>query len=1147
MPAGILVHQKTLAGNKGKKSGRNRKRIDKINMEKITEYLIRPTVTEQGIVRVWEEIIPLPTYPVGKEEKNPIFLEKRVYQGSSGKVYPYPVVEKISDEKSDKPYRAFFLENEYLKIMILPELGGRVQMAYDKIKKRHFVYYNQVIKPALVGLTGPWISGGIEFNWPQHHRPSTFLPTDCLIEEHADGSKTVWCNEVERISRTKGMQGFTLRPGKACLEINVQIYNRTSFPQTFLWWANPAVVVHEHYHSVFPPDVHAVFDHGKRDVSRFPIATGVYYKQDYSAGVDISRYKNIPVPTSYMAIRSKYDFVGGFEENVKGGLLHVANHHVSPGKKQWTWGCGDFGQAWDRNLTDEDGPYIELMAGVYTDNQPDFSWLQPYEEKSWTQYFMPYSELGYVKNANKDALVNMETRNGKTEIMLYTTSAYKNLNIVLKDKDKKTVWEKTADVSPAEPFRVIVDTENALPEELLFELWTGDKTLLLSYRAEKPEIKPVPEPAPAAKAPEAITSIEQLYLTGLHLEQYRHATCNPSDYYLEALKREPGDVRCNNAVGLLYMRRGQFALAEPCFRRAVQTLTERNPNPYDGEPYYNLGWSLRMQEKNEDACDAFFKAAWNVAWQDSAYFALAQLYCLNARWEEALEQIERSLVRNWHNHKARHLKASILRKLGRKQEALQWIEDSLVIDPFNLACYFEKYRLTGDTSVPEKIEHISRHSIHDFIEYALDFAAAGMYPEAETILLQCTESGKRHDNPYPVTFYALGYFASKRGDAAQAKIYYRQAAEMNPDYCFPNRIEEVNILQDAIAQNPSDAKAPYYLGNFWYAARQYSEAIACWEHSANIDDTFPTVLRNLALAYYNQLNDKVKAKEFLEKAFALDNSDARILMELDQLYKKLKHPHSERLAFLEQYLPLTEQRDDLCIERITLYNQLGEYEKAMNLIAQRKFHPWEGGEGKVTGQYVLCRMELAKQAIQANRFDQALELLKETEAYPHHLGEGKLTHAEENDVYYYKGLAYRGLNDETNARLSFEQATKGSSEPQQAFFYNDNQPDKIFYQGLAWRALGNEDKANSCFNKLIDYGEKHLFDACKIDYFAVSLPDLAIWDDDLNVRNQIHCNYVMGLGYLGLNSREKANGFLGKVREMDVNHQGAQIHLITMK
>lgn len=122
-------------------------------------------------VSVWQEEVLLPTYPALAAEKNPMFLEKRAYQGSTGKVYPLPVTERLSDEKQDVAYKAVFLENEYLKVMILPELGGRIHRAYDKTNHYDFVYYNHVVKPALVGLTGPWISGGIEFNWPQHHRP----------------------------------------------------------------------------------------------------------------------------------------------------------------------------------------------------------------------------------------------------------------------------------------------------------------------------------------------------------------------------------------------------------------------------------------------------------------------------------------------------------------------------------------------------------------------------------------------------------------------------------------------------------------------------------------------------------------------------------------------------------------------------------------------------------------------------------------------------------------------------------------------------------------------------------------------------------------------------------------------------------------
>lgn len=1112
--------------------------VENLKDEKITSYLIQSTVEEDGIVRVWAEDILLPTYQIGAEEKNPIFLEKRVYQGSSGAVYPYPVVEKISDVKVDQSYHCLFLENKYIKIMILPELGGRIHMAYDKVKQRHFVYYNQVIKPALVGLTGPWISGGIEFNWPQHHRPSTFLPIDFSIEENADGSKTVWCNEVERMFRTKGMQGFTLHPDKAYIEIKVKIYNRTAFPQTFLWWANPAVVVNDGYKSVFPPDVNAVFDHGKRDVSKFPIATGEYYKQDYSAGVDISKYKNIPVPTSYMAVQSKYNFVGGYEDHVQAGLLHVANHHVSPGKKQWTWGNGDFGLAWDRNLTDVDGPYIELMTGVFTDNQPDFSWLQAYEEKSWVQYFMPYSKVGYVKNATKDAMINIEVEGNKANLILYTTSLFENLKLVLKDREENIIFQEEITISPLNPYKKTVSIGNNISENLIFSIYTSEGKILVEYQEEKPDLKQVPDPAKAALEPKDILSIEQLFLTGLHLEQYRHATYNPKDYYLEALRRDPKDIRCNNALGLLAMRRGQFKEAEDYFNIAIKTLTQRSPNPYDGEPHYNLGFCLKMQGKLEDAYKSLFKSTWNAAWQDAAFYALAQIDSIKGEWTEALERIESCLIRNWHNHKARQLKASILRKLNRNTEALAWIEDSIKIDRFNMGCRFEKYLLTNDKAVLDEMNTIMRQWSHGYIEYALDFSGAGLYDEASQLLQECIQE---KEDTYPMVYYTLGYFASQKGEKESAMSWYEKASQQAPEKCFPNRIDEVNILQDAIKMNPQDAKAPYYLGNFWYAFRQYSDAVQCWETSVNIDDQFPTVLRNLALAYFNKQNEKLKAQKTLEKAFELDKTDSRILMELDQLYKKIGKSPEERLEFLMQFESMVEERDDLCIERITLHNQIGKHEIAKELISSRKFHPWEGGEGKVTFQYVFSRVELAKIAIAENQFENAIQLLKETEAYPHNLGEGKLKNAEENEVFYYKGLAYKGLGDSVNAKTNFIQATMGSSEPVQAFFYNDQQPDKIFYQGLAWRELGYEDKARSCFNKLIAHGEKYLFEKCKIDYFAVSLPDLAIWDDDLNIRNQVHCYYVMALGHSGLGNDALSEQYYQKVKKLDINKQTFKI------
>ena len=1092
-------------------------------------------------VKAWNEKVVIPTYGIGKPEKNPMFLEKRVYQGSSGIVYPHPVIEKIEDEKKDVEWNAVFLENRYLKIMILPQLGGRIQMAFDKMKQRHFVYYNQVIKPALVGLTGPWISGGIEFNWPQHHRPSTYEETDHLIENNADGSVTVWCNELERMFRTRGMAGFTLHPDRAYIEIKARLYNRTNHPQTFLWWANPAVKVNDHYQSVFPPDVNAVFDHGKRDVSEFPIAKGTYYKIDYSPGTDISRYKNIPVPTSYMAIASDYNFVGGFENDTQGGLLHVANHHVSPGKKQWTWGHSDFGQAWDRNLTDEDGPYIELMCGVYTDNQPDFSWLMPGEEKEFSQYFMPYRDLGVVKNATKEAMVNLEIRDGKAIVKAYTTAAYPDGKVRLM-RNNDVLLDDTFDFHPGTSYeKTVILRPETEAGELQISVTTANGLCLVGWHAEAQKNREIPEAAKAAKEPREIESNEQLYLNGLHLEQYRHATYDPRPYYEEALQRDQGDSRCNNALGLWYLRRGQFAKAQTFFQTAVDRLTDRNPNPINGEPFFNLGLALRYQGKTEEAYQFFYKSVWNAAWMDSGYFQLARIETLNKKWDDALEVIDRALIRNGHNHKARQLKISILRHLNQTEKAWALCTESLQLDPFNFSIYSEKYWLKNDGQALETMKSLIRGNIHNYIEFALDYAYAGLYSEAiELISTGIKEQNGK--NVFPMALYYKAWFQHLAGLETAANQTLEKARRVCPDYCFPNQPEAVVTLQWAIKTNPADYKALYYLGNFWYAFKNYDEAIGCWEKSVTIDPTFPTTHRNLALAYFNKHNEAGKALVSLEKAFELDQTDARILMELDQLYKRLNHSPQKRLTNLEQFSQLVPQRDDLYLELVTLYNHSGNFEKAYELIRSRQFHPWEGGEGKVTGQYVYSLTEMGKKAIQKKAFDKAIDLLTNAQSYPPNLGEGKLYGAQENELLYWLGIAYEGLNEPDKAVSCFTEASRGLNEVSAAMFYNDQQPDTIFYQGLALKKLGKDDDADKRFDLLISFGESHVNDDVKIDYFAVSLPDLLIWEDDLNERNRQLCQFLIGLGYFGKGNTTQAEASFSEVLKSNPTHRGATVH-----
>lgn len=1046
-------------------------------------------------VLVRQEKITIPTYPISAYDKNPMFLEKRVYQGSSGRVYPHPVCEGVSDTKVDREYDAIYLENDYLLVMILPELGGRIQRMYDKTNGYDAVYYNEVIKPALVGLAGPWISGGIEFNWPQHHRPSTYDPTDWKIESGADGSVTVWVGETEKMFHTKGMAGFTLYPDRAYLEIHGQVYNPTDRPQTFLWWANPAVPVNDATQSIFPPDVHAVMDHGKRAVSKFPIADGVYYKYDYAPGTDISRYKNIPVPTSYMAYHSDYNFIGNYDYDRKAGLLHIADHHVSPGKKQWTWGCGDFGKAWDRNLTDENGPYIELMTGMFTDNQPDFTFLKPYEEKSFTQYFMPYKQAGALKNAGTQVAFGVQEGEGELCVTLYAPAPLADAELQILCGDT-VVFTQNITLDTAQACTVtaaVPDTKHYTVRVL-----RSGKTLLDYTPCYEQE--PVPAPAEEIPAPEKLETTERLFLAATHLEQYRHATRDAGDYYREGLRRDATDLRLNNGYGKYLYNKGLFAESEGYFRAAIKTATWKNPNPYDCEPYYNLGLALLRQGKQEAAFDAFYKATWDGSMQGRAFYQLACLSSLRGEYSEALSFTERSLVFGLHNLKARTLKTALLRLRGQTEQALQFARETQKIDPLDHGCCYEMTLLGAEKK--SELTRLLRGDAHNYIELALTYSAAGLYEDAAHILQTAPKPGE------PLQHYYLYLFT---GDEQELTL-----AESAPSlYCFPNRLEDITALEYAVSHGGQ--YAAYYLGCLLLDRSRWQEAQALWERCAE-NIALPTVWRNLALIYYNKLHDAPRARKAMQTAFAMDKTDARVFFELDQLDKTTNAPYAERLVRMQENAALLPQRDDLYTEYITLLNLDEQYQKAYDCIMGHTFHPWEGGEGKIPAQYRLALMGFARAADD----DTALALLQQALTYPHNLGEGKLIGNLDNDLYEMIGELYAKRGDAARAEEAFRLAARGNFDLTGAIYYNDQPPQMMYYAAKALAALGETDEAQKRFAAFIDYAETHRDDVMEIEYFAVSLPDFLIFEGDLNKNNRVHCCLMEALGALGLGDNERA-------------------------
>lgn len=1076
-----------------------------------------------GVVKVWQETLTLPTWTTGKEDENPMFLEKRVYQGSSGAVYPYGVVDTLTGEREMREYQGIWMENDFIRILLLPELGGRIHRAYDKVKQRDFVYYNEVVKPALVGLLGPWISGGIEFNWPQHHRPTTFMPVDFTLQKGDNGEQTVWMGEVEPMRGLQVMTGFTLYPDRALIEITGKVFNGNATPRHFLWWANPAVKGGDEHQSVFPPDVTAVFDHGKRDVSAFPIATGTYYKVDYSAGVDISRYKNVPVPTSYMAEKSDYDFVGAYHHGERGGLLHVADHHVSPGKKQWTWGYDDFGTAWDRNLTDENGPYIELMTGVFTDNQPDFTWLAPYEEKVFVQNFLPYSELGMVQNASTELAMRLERDGNQLAVGVYAIAPLHDVQVVISAQGQP-IHEQRLTLQPGQSWQTTLADGGY--ERVTLSVTEASGRELLSYEEHIAEETPLPAAATAPARPQDLTNTDELYFIGQHLEQYNHASRYAGDYYRRALEVDPLDYRNNVALGTQALNSADWEQAKSCAQAALKRAHQWNKNPRNGEASMLLATALERMGDDTQAWDHYYKASWSGDCRDAAFWSLARLAMKKGDYAQALEKVALSLQFNASNNLAMGLKALALAKLERQDEALAFISQQLRAYPLSYVLHYARWAISPTADTAKALIDVTGRRGTNACELAGWLTSLGLRAEAKAVL-QLLDSQET---------LALMWLASLSENPQP--LIERARTCLRHRVRFPNTLNEVQMLQTL----QDNAFARYLLGCFWYSKRRYDDAVACWNGTLALEPTFAPVHRLLGIYVWNKHQDAPRALAYLQQAVELEPENARFLFELDYLKKLTGESVDARLSVLESRKSVALKRDDLSAELLSLWHVKGHYAAAAQVLNERTFHPWEGGEGKVTGQFLLNHLHRALAHIEGQQPEAAAALLQQALRYPHNLGEGRLPGQTDNDIWYLLGHCASLQGNEAQAARCFERATRGDSTLDAGRYYNDQPVDYLFWQGMALRALGETAQAERHFHSFLAWVERQAQTPPEADFFAVSLPDLVVLDTPADAKHRQHCLLITALGHLGLGNRAECETALNALLALNPSHDKA--HLI---
>jgi tetratricopeptide (TPR) repeat protein len=1072
----------------------------------------------------------IPTYLVGEPERNPIFYFGRAYQGAEGPVYPYPFLDVLTDERMDRTYTALILENEYVRYCVLPEVGGRIFEAVDKTNGYDFFYRQHVIKPALIGMLGAWISGGVEWNIPHHHRATTFLPVDWTLSEGTDGSRTIWIGEIELRHRMKWLVGLTLRPGSSALEVSYKIFNRTPFAHSILCWANAAVHANEDYQVIFPPGTRLATFHGKNQFTRWPVSSEFYNGVDYSPGVDVSWWKNNPSPTSFFAFESEEDFLAGYDHGRKAGVVMVGDHADVPGKKFWTWGTGSEGAHWERILTDEDGPYLELMFGSFSDNQPDYSWMMPYEVKTVTQSWYPVQGIDGVKSATAAAACNLEVRDeGRSALVgISTPSSYSGARLLLRAGDRPVI-DQLVDLDPGRPISIETALPPRTPEESLYLLLVAaDGRKLVSYQPKRTAAPPFPRPVSPPPAPAELQTAEELYFAGLRLEQFHNPAVEPYPYYLEALKRDPDDSRVNTALGRLFLIRGMSAEAETLLRRAVARQSENYTRPKDGEALYYLGLSLRFQDKGREAEEAFGRASWSAGWTAAASAQLAELAAGRSQYDKALSFIGRSLTLNALNTKAWAIKAMLLRKLGRLKEAEETARSSLAIDPLDgLSAHELDLVQTGSGSEETWTEKGFRkgNAVETGLEMVADYSGCGLYGEASDFILHLEKKDQKTAS-HPLFHYYLAYLSDKLGKRADAREQLLRASTLSPDDCFPFRLESIPVLRWAEGENPKDARAPYYLGNLLFD-RQPEEAITEWERAVGLDDTFATAHRNLGIAYSRLKNDLPRAIACLETAAACDPSDPRLFFELDQLYDLADVPPQKRLDVLSRNHPVVSKRDDALAREIILLVELGEYDRAVELIEGHHFHVWEGG-GEIHDVYVDAHLLRGRKAMAEGKFDRALLDFRAAFEYPDNLEVGRpASGGRDAEVHYFIGTALEAQGDQAAARDAFKrsvEAASGASEP-------------AYFLGMSWRKLGQEQRAEECFDRLIGFARENLEKAPAMDYFA------KFGERESGRRRDAYFHYLLGLGRRGRGEESEAKTEFRKALELHPHYARARRQL----
>jgi tetratricopeptide (TPR) repeat protein len=1024
-------------------------------------------------VRVWQGTLSLPTYEEGLPDPNPPFDQFTTNRFN----YPYTLRNNLTSNRVEKAWRAIYLENEYLKCSVLPDIGGHLYTCIDKISGKPMFYANPSIKKAAIAYRGAWAAFGVEFNFPVSHNWMTMSPVSFAFAQHEDGSASATVGNVDRAYSMEWTVELVLRPKSTVLEERVTLANRSDARHRFYWWNNAGVEAWDDTRIVYPMQFAAT--HGFTEIHPWPV------DQD---GVDYSILRNhLKGPVSMFVHGSREPFMGVWNPHTNTGTVHYAVYEDLPAKKIWSWGVDADGLDWRKALSDNDSGYVEVQAGLFR-NQETYAFLEPRQVLHFSEYWMPVREIGGISRANLVGVANLTRKSGSLSVGFNANQPISQANVTI-SKSKEQVFHEKVDLTPERAWVHEVPNADAQAKYTIEVQDAKGATLLHQTEGEydwtsASEIHVGPQPSYRMPDPDKRSFDDWIQFA--KDEELNGRLLSAFDAYEKTLAKSPDSFVAGKAAGRLAAGLLRYEEARKFLEPLhLRDTTDTEISYYLGLTYDGLGDTTRARTSYEQAerLPAFFPAA---------ALRLGELLARNGDPAGAERHLAEAAHAAPKDERALEELVAVKAASGKADEARKLAQEGLARFPLS-------YLLQNELGKPDLVQ--LANDPNRVLNLASQYIRLGLYPRALAVLDRNypapapdqSEPGSVAPQKHPMLAYFRGYCHEKLGQSPEAD--YSAASKLSTAFVFPNTVEESAVLGAALRARPTDATAHYLLGTFYFSRGETDPALNEWAEAHKYNPDIPVLSASTGLALLHIKNEPEQALAAFRDGLRSDPSNIAIYLGIDQALSLLNRPARERVEALEKYPHLDTAPPSLIYELILNLAEAGDFDRATALFHNR-FFPREEGGTNVRQVWIEVQLQHAVASAKAGHCDQALNMARNMGSAIPDLAftrDGLEPILQTARTNYLLGSVYKACGKTEEAKARFQAASGATT------------PDQIRWAWLAAKQLPGfeqaqwQDRLQTSFDEAASRSETSAFPSYW-NYAAGSLAQELGKTDEVSVR-----------------------------------------------